>query len=189
MKKILAITMAALAMSGYTLAEVYPNTNVEVVKKGLENAHENVAPDINQYNKDSGIQARDGLFLPPVVPHSIRGMQVSKNTNRCLECHGPETAPVTGATVLSKTHFYDRQDKLGETVSPRRYFCLQCHVPQTNTPDITEQTYHANKGFNAKEDRTDLPQVTKTPRFEAQFKQTLEDFSHSSDEYLKEAHH
>ena len=25
---------------------------------------------------------------PPMIPHSVDGYQISKNTNRCLQCHG-----------------------------------------------------------------------------------------------------
>lgn len=187
MKKIVTFLVALLSFSQLAQAEVYPNSQTQVVKKGVENAHEALAPEYERYNKDSGIQARDGLFFPPVVPHSVRGMQVSKNTNRCLDCHSPENAHVTGATVPSKTHFYDRQGQLMDKVSPRRYFCLQCHVPQTNAPAIVGQNYQANADYqNSKEA---LPPVTKTPKFEGQFKQTLEDFKHSSDPYLNKEQH
>ena len=72
----MAMIMALLGCSAMLHAEVYPNTNVEVVKSGVENAHEAIQPEFKNNLKDTGIQPRDMLFAPPVVPHSIKGMQV-----------------------------------------------------------------------------------------------------------------
>ena len=38
----------------------------------------------------------------------------------------------SGATKVSITHFKDRDGRELSNISPRRYFCTQCHVPQTN---------------------------------------------------------
>ena len=190
MKKLFAILLAlgGVGMSQLAQAETYPNTTVEVVLAGLENAHEATPPAFLNYYKDEGIQPRGALFAPPVVPHSVTGMQVSKNTNRCLECHSPDMADFTGATPPSKTHFYSRSDELSQEVSPRRYFCLQCHVPQTDAKPITEQTYVPPKGFDPKAASQPLPQVTKTPEFEALWKADQEKYKHSSDPYLNQHH-
>jgi len=32
--------------------------------------------------------------------------------------------------MISITHFMDRDGQFLATISPRRYFCEQCHVPQ-----------------------------------------------------------
>ena len=32
--------------------------------------------------------------------------------------------------MVSITHFMDRDGQFLATISPRRYFCEQCHVPQ-----------------------------------------------------------
>ena len=36
--------------------------------------------------------------------------------------------------MISVTHFQDREGQTLGAVSPRRYFCTQCHVPQTDAP-------------------------------------------------------
>lgn len=84
---------------------------------------------------------------PPMIPHSIEGYQVSKNTNRCLACHGVEHYRTTGAPRISPTHFMDSEGKVLSNVAPRRYFCLQCHVPQTDAAPIVENTFTPSKGF------------------------------------------
>lgn len=70
---------------------------------------------------------------PPVIPHSIEGYQLSVNTNRCLSCHKREFTEGSGAPMISVTHYMTRQGQMLADVSPRRYFCTACHVPQAAT--------------------------------------------------------
>lgn len=84
---------------------------------------------------------------PPMVPHRVDGYQVNMNTNRCLQCHGVEGYRATGASRVSPTHFLDAQGHVQSDVSPRRYFCLQCHVVQTNAKPIVDNTFVPAKGF------------------------------------------
>ncbi|EHC48208.1 Nitrate reductase cytochrome c550-type subunit, partial [Salmonella enterica subsp. enterica serovar Give str. S5-487] len=32
-------------------------------------------------------------------------------------------------------------------VAPRRYFCLQCHVPQSDTAPIIDNTFTPSQGY------------------------------------------
>ncbi|AEF46783.1 Nitrate reductase cytochrome c-type subunit (NapB) [Serratia sp. AS12] len=84
---------------------------------------------------------------PPMIPHSVDGYQVSKNTNRCLQCHGVEHYRTTGAPRISPTHFMDRDGRVLSDVAPRRYFCLQCHVPQTDAAPIVGNDFQPMPGF------------------------------------------
>ncbi|MFI8418575.1 nitrate reductase cytochrome c-type subunit [Serratia sp. NPDC078593] len=84
---------------------------------------------------------------PPMIPHSIDGYQVSKNTNRCLQCHGVEHYRTTGAPRISPTHFMDSDGKVRGEVAPRRYFCLQCHVPQSDAAPIVGNNFEPMPGF------------------------------------------
>lgn len=67
---------------------------------------------------------------PPTIPHAVRNYQIDINGNRCLACHSREASARTQAPMISITHFNDRDGQTLGTVSPRRYFCMQCHVPQ-----------------------------------------------------------
>jgi cytochrome c-type protein NapB len=69
---------------------------------------------------------------PPTIPHAIDGYQVDKNANRCLLCHSRANAENFQAPMVSVTHFLDRDGQVLGAVSPRRYFCTQCHVVQTD---------------------------------------------------------
>jgi nitrate reductase (cytochrome), electron transfer subunit len=67
---------------------------------------------------------------PPLIPHSIEGYQIDRNGNKCLSCHARARISESLAPMLSITHFMDRDGQFLASVSPRRYFCTQCHVPQ-----------------------------------------------------------
>jgi cytochrome c-type protein NapB len=78
---------------------------------------------------------------PPTIPHSIRDYQVDKNFNQCLSCHSRSRSPETGAPMVSITHFLDRDNQPLAAVSPRRYFCLQCHVVQHDVAPVTGNSF------------------------------------------------
>lgn len=94
------------------------------------------APPLARPVTDDVRKMRNYPEQPPVIPHSISGYQLSLNTNRCLECHRRQFTEASGAPMISVTHFMDRDFQVLADVAPRRYFCLQCHVPQTETPPL-----------------------------------------------------
>ncbi|MCV0396748.1 MAG: nitrate reductase cytochrome c-type subunit [Rhizobiaceae bacterium] len=78
---------------------------------------------------------------PPVIPHSIEGYQLSVNTNRCQSCHKREFTQGSGAPMISVTHYMTREGQMLADVSPRRYFCTACHVPQADIPPLVDNTF------------------------------------------------
>ena len=78
---------------------------------------------------------------PPVIPHSIEGYQLSVNTNRCLSCHKREFTQGSGAPMISVTHYITREGQMLADVSPRRYFCTACHVPQADAAPLVGNTF------------------------------------------------
>ena len=67
---------------------------------------------------------------PPLIPHSTEGYEVSIHANKCLSCHARSRTGESQAPMVSITHFSDRDGQFLASISPRRYFCTQCHVPQ-----------------------------------------------------------
>lgn len=88
-------------------------------------------PMVNPDNSDVR-RTRNYAMQPPVVPHKIEGYQLDKNANRCMMCHARTRTQESQAPMISVTHFMDREGNFLAELSPRRYFCLQCHVPQAN---------------------------------------------------------
>ena len=68
---------------------------------------------------------------PPVIPHSIDGYQIDLQSNKCLSCHARARTGESQAPMVSITHFMDRDGQFLASVSPRRFFCTECHVPQS----------------------------------------------------------
>jgi cytochrome c-type protein NapB len=88
-------------------------------------------PIVNPDNSDVR-RSRNYAMQPPVVPHKIEGYQLDKNANRCMMCHARTRTQESQAPMISVTHFMDREGNFLAELSPRRYFCLQCHVPQAD---------------------------------------------------------
>lgn len=78
---------------------------------------------------------------PPTIPHNIRDYQIDKNFNKCLTCHSRSQSAATGAPMVSITHYWDREGQALGAVSPRRYFCLACHVPQAQTEPLVPSQF------------------------------------------------
>lgn len=94
-------------------------------------------------------KAIDNNFVgqPPMIPHQIRNYEISKNANKCLSCHSWKNAKRSGATKISVTHYQNRQGEILSDVSPRRYFCVQCHVPQVDAKPLINNDFEAVKSL------------------------------------------
>ena len=86
-------------------------------------------PLVNAENDDRK-RVRSYAMQPPTIPHKTDNYQVDKNANRCMTCHARTRVGETQATPISLTHYIDRDGNFLADVSPRRYFCEQCHVVQ-----------------------------------------------------------
>src|SRR5688500_17004590 len=87
------------------------------------------APLVNAENDDKK-RVRSYAMQPPTIPHKTDNYQVDRFANKCMTCHARTRAPETQATPISLTHYIDRDGDFLADVSPRRYFCDQCHVVQ-----------------------------------------------------------
>ena len=89
----------------------------------------------NDENRDIK-RKRNYPMQPPTIPHKTTGYQVDINSNKCLSCHSRRQTQDSQAPMVSVTHYMDRDGNFLAEVSPRRYFCNQCHVPQVDTPPL-----------------------------------------------------
>jgi cytochrome c-type protein NapB len=78
---------------------------------------------------------------PPVIPHSIEGYEISTKANKCLSCHARTRVQESQAPMVSVTHFFDRDGQALASISPRRYFCTECHVPQHDVRPPVENDF------------------------------------------------
>jgi cytochrome c-type protein NapB len=84
---------------------------------------------------------RDFVQQPPLIPHTVKGYNITANFNKCMDCHAWSRTPESGATKVSQSHFKDRDGRELSNISPRRYFCLQCHVSQVEAPPLVNNTF------------------------------------------------
>ena len=94
----------------------------------------------NPENKDVR-RERSYSMQPPTIPHKIDNYQVDRNVNMCLNCHSRGRAPLTQAIAVSVSHYMDRDGNFLAEISPRRYFCEQCHVVQFDARPLVENRF------------------------------------------------
>ncbi|MDO5623651.1 MAG: nitrate reductase cytochrome c-type subunit [Pseudomonadota bacterium] len=97
--------------------------------------------------RDRPPHERDFVQQPPLIPHTINGYQITKNFNKCMDCHAFQRARQSGATRVSVTHFRTREGQELDNISPRRYFCTACHVPQTDAKPLVDNTFTRARGL------------------------------------------
>ncbi|MBA4109241.1 MAG: periplasmic nitrate reductase electron transfer subunit [Leptothrix sp. (in: Bacteria)] len=86
-------------------------------------------------------RVRNYAMQPPVIPHKIDGYQLDKNANRCMFCHARTKTQESQAPMISTSHYTDRDGNFLAELSPRRYFCLQCHVSQVPQNPLVENRF------------------------------------------------
>ena len=105
---------------------------------------------MRHYQKDGNVIPRDYIQQPPLIPHKIEGYQVNAKFNKCMSCHSWANYKESGATKISQTHFEDREKHVLANISARRYFCTQCHVPQTDAPPLVDNTFEPIQAITGK---------------------------------------
>lgn len=84
---------------------------------------------------------RNYPMQPPIIPHKIDNYQVNLNVNKCMSCHARNRTDESQAPMVSVTHYMDRDGNFLAEISPRRYFCNQCHVPQLDVKPEVVNTF------------------------------------------------
>ena len=109
---------------------------IDAIRRGVPVDQEGHPPAMARVENTDIRRHRYYPMQPPTIPHAIDGYQVDRNSNRCMLCHARANAASFQAPPVSVTHYMDRDDQFLATISPRRYFCSQCHVVQTDAPTL-----------------------------------------------------
>ena len=135
------------ALSGFVIlltGAIYAQTAPQIVPRVTGNAapmSEAPIPPLARPITDDKRVMRNYPEQPPVIPHSIDNDQLTLKTNRCLDCHRRQYTEGSGAPMISVTHFMDRDGQVLADVTPRRYFCTECHVQQTDAKPLVPNTF------------------------------------------------
>ncbi|MCP5207754.1 MAG: nitrate reductase cytochrome c-type subunit [Hahellaceae bacterium] len=136
----------ALTASMQVSAEI---GGVQSLRGAEELDSNNAAEEMKRIPRDRATFERDYLHQPPLIPHQVRGYQVDLNSNKCLSCHSWTNYKTSGATKVSLTHFDTRDGQQLSDVSPRRYFCMQCHVPQADAKPLVDNSFKSVDALSA----------------------------------------
>jgi cytochrome c-type protein NapB len=131
---------AIIFAAGSIYAQNAPRT-VPRVTGAADPMGDHAAPPLARPITDDKRVMRNYPEQPPVIPHSIDNYQLTLKTNRCLDCHRRQYTEGSGAPMISVTHFMDRDGQILGDVTPRRYFCTECHVPQTDARPLVPNTF------------------------------------------------
>lgn len=85
--------------------------------------------------------ARSFEEQPPLVPHKVDDYTVNLAENKCLDCHSKDKAKEKDASPVSESHYETRDGAKLDRLSARRYFCTQCHVPQTEAEPLVDNGF------------------------------------------------
>ncbi len=78
---------------------------------------------------------------PPSIPHKIDKDKISLTGNTCMKCHSKENFEKENAPEIGESHYKDRNDKVLDKISSRRWFCNQCHAPQADTAPLVDNSF------------------------------------------------
>ena len=134
--RLLAAALLVAAASTFAMAQTF-----SALRGSTPLDQEGQPPMMTPEMNTSEREARNYPEQPPLIPHSTEGYEVSMRGNKCLSCHARSRTRESQAPMISITHFSDRDGQFLASISPRRYFCTQCHVPQHNVKVPVENDF------------------------------------------------
>lgn len=130
LRRILLIIPVVLASA------LWANSNELATLRNGDIAVEQDPPRMPEVENKDIKRARNYPMQPPTIPHKIDNYTVNLNANKCLSCHNRTLTEQSQAPMVSVTHFMNRDGNFLAQVSPRRYFCSQCHVTQVDAKPL-----------------------------------------------------
>ena len=126
------ILLSIIAITCLFMTNIALSDDVATLRDGVDISKQSKTEPIPNPIKNDVKVGRNYPMQPPIIPHNIRDYQLDTNVNTCLSCHSRKRVSESQATMVSVTHYMDRDGNFLANVSPRRYFCTQCHVTQTD---------------------------------------------------------
>ena len=129
------VIMSTLILLGASLSLAQDSDSIATLRGGAID-EERQPPRMAAVENNDIKRKRAYPMQPPTIPHKIDGYQVDLRVNRCMTCHSRKQTDSSQAPMISVTHYMDREGNFLADVSPRRYFCQQCHVVQTTSQPL-----------------------------------------------------
>lgn len=142
---VLSLTaVAALSLQVMDEAVAQQAGGVLSLRGETEIPDENVAPAQPRQDTQAGSFERAYRQQPPLIPHKIDGYQIDRSVNQCMQCHDWPYNVDQEAPKISETHYISRDGVALDQVSPRRWFCTQCHAPQSNAKELVRNDFKSS---------------------------------------------
>lgn len=141
MKRMLSIALAALVLTaGIALGQSGPTVAQLKSERGDVPVDETAtaAPNAQVQQRRTAKAYRQ---QPPLIPHAIDRYEIDLKVNQCVRCHDWPGNVEENAPKMSETHYVNRDGVALERVARTRWFCNQCHVPQTDAPALVGNTF------------------------------------------------
>ncbi len=102
------------------------------------------------FDKRKLVKQKDGFersykIQPPLIPHETEKDEITLQTNTCMKCHSKKNHEKENAPEIGESHYVDRDGKVLEKLSTRRYFCNQCHANQVDAQPLVENEFEGFK--------------------------------------------
>ena len=141
MKRTIITLVAGLALTAAVVVQPVLADAVTSLRGDVAMTEAAPAPRLYKLDLDQESIPRNFEQQPPLIPHKVAKYKISLNSNRCLKCHDKpfyeeEESPMTGVS-----HYMNAEGKEMETINMGRYFCNQCHVPQTKAKPLVDNTF------------------------------------------------
>jgi len=136
-----AVFIVAAAFSAMPAMAQAPQATIGL--RGAEITADAPQGDHYKFERDRPPWPRDYPQQVPLIPHGVKGYGLTRNFNKCLDCHAWQRHEEAGAPRVALSHYLDREGKRRASLAPRYYFCLQCHLPQTDARPLVRSDYRA----------------------------------------------
>ena len=133
---LLCVLLPACLHTSTALAADGDGQNIATLRSSQAIGAPTFPPALGRVEDTASKRGRAYPMQPPTIPHKVGGYRIDLNSNKCLSCHSRRRIPDSQAPMVSVTHFMDRDGNFLAGVSPRRYFCNQCHVVQTSAAPL-----------------------------------------------------
>ena len=143
---LLKLLLTAALLAPYPTLAANEPVKLQSLRGGTPVNQDN-PPTASHQERDHAVSDRDFVQQPPLIPHATANYQITTNFNKCMDCHAWQKTKASGATKVSVTHFRNSQGQELDNVSPRRYFCTQCHVSQTDAKPLVDNTFKRARGL------------------------------------------
>lgn len=134
---LIALLSVAPGLTSQSVAENFGSS----LRNGNQLSERSNAPDFPEVEVSPTLRPRSYPMQAPTIPHDIKGFRITKDFNQCLGCHSRKTAPLMKIPAVAVSHYKNREGDYLSDVSPRRYFCNQCHVPQLKVNPLVTNTF------------------------------------------------